>query len=50
MTEEKILGMARISTKAQVTIPTDVREVFHLKVGDKLLFLKKEGELVLRKA
>ncbi len=50
MAEEKILGMAKVSTKAQVTIPSDVREAFHLKIGDRLLFVKKEGELVLRKA
>ncbi len=49
MAEDKILGIAKISTKAQVTIPSDVREAFHLKIGDKLLFVKREDELVLRK-
>ncbi len=47
---EQILGIGKISTKAQVTIPADAREAFKLKVGDKLLFVKKEGELIVRKA
>ena len=50
MKETETLGLARLSTKAQVTIPQDAREAFDLKVGDKLLFLKKDGELVIRKA
>ena len=45
----QILGITKASTKAQVTIPSDVREAFHLKTGDKPLFVKKEDELVLRK-
>jgi AbrB family looped-hinge helix DNA binding protein len=47
---EQILGIGKISTKAQVTIPSDVREAFKLKIGDKLLFAKRDGELIVRKA
>ncbi len=50
MKESQTLGMAKISTKAQVTIPQDAREAFGLEIGDKLLFIKKDGELVIRKA
>jgi len=47
---EEILGMAKISTKAQVTIPVDVRKTFDLEIGDKLLFVKKASELLVRKS
>jgi AbrB family looped-hinge helix DNA binding protein len=45
----KTLGAAKISTKGQVTVPADARRAFNLNVGDLLLFVDKEGELVIRK-
>lgn len=48
--ETRTLGLAKLSTKAQVTVPQDARDAFDLKIGDKLLFLSKDGELVIRKA
>jgi len=48
--KEETLGLAKLSTKAQVTIPQDAREAFGLEIGDKLLFVKKDGELIIRKA
>jgi AbrB family looped-hinge helix DNA binding protein len=50
MKAEEILGIAKISTKAQVTIPVDARKTFELEIGDKLLFVKKAGELLIRKS
>jgi AbrB family looped-hinge helix DNA binding protein len=46
----KTLGATKISTKGQVTIPADARRAFDLKTGDLLLFVEKDGELVLKKA
>ena len=48
--EGKTLGVAKISTKAQVTIPEGAREAFALKIGDYLAFIKKGNELIVRKA
>jgi len=48
--EEKILAMAKVSTKGQTTIPAPVRNRFKIKIGDNLLFVEKDGNLVLRKA
>jgi AbrB family looped-hinge helix DNA binding protein len=47
---DKIVGMGKISTKNQVTIPKDVMETFKLKIGDKLLFMEESGKIVIRKA
>ncbi len=46
---EKIVGMGKISTKNQVSIPKDVMELFKLNIGDKLLFIDESGKLTVRK-
>jgi AbrB family looped-hinge helix DNA binding protein len=45
----KTLGATKLSTKGQVTVPADARRIFNLNVGDLLLFIEKEGELVIKK-
>jgi AbrB family looped-hinge helix DNA binding protein len=45
----KTLGACKVSTKGQVTIPSDARKRFQLTVGDLILFVEEDGELVLRK-
>lgn len=45
----KTLGSAKVSTKGQVTVPADARRKFSINVGDLLLFIEKDGELVIRK-
>jgi len=47
---EKILGMGKVSTHGQTSIPQPVREKFRIKIGDSVLFVEKDGELVVRKA
>jgi AbrB family looped-hinge helix DNA binding protein len=46
---EKTLGTAKLSTKGQVTIPADARRKFDLNIGDLLVFVEKDGELLIRK-
>ena len=48
--KERVLGTAKISTKAQVTIPVEVRKKFKLDIGDLLIFAEEDGKLVIRKA
>jgi AbrB family looped-hinge helix DNA binding protein len=47
---EKTLGATKLSTKGQITVPVDARKRFSLQTGDLVLFVEKDGELVLRKA
>jgi AbrB family looped-hinge helix DNA binding protein len=47
--KERILGTAKISTKAQVTIPIEVRKKFKLEIGELLVFVEEDGKLVVRK-
>ena len=46
---EKMLGTTKISSKGQVTVPVDARKKFQIETGDRLVFIDKDGELVLRK-
>ncbi len=48
MSEEKP-EIATVSSKGQVTIPSEVREKFGLEEGDKILFFTTEYGIVLKK-
>lgn len=39
--------MATITSKGQVTIPTDVRAAFNLKAGDKLIFVPEGNRITV---
>jgi AbrB family looped-hinge helix DNA binding protein len=49
MKMEKILGMAKVTPKGSTTIPAAARQKFKINPGDSLLFIEKDGELVVRK-
>lgn len=49
MLTSKTLGACKLSTKGQVTIPSDARKRFKLNVGDLIVFMEEDGQLVLRK-
>ncbi|MGE5533380.1 MAG: AbrB/MazE/SpoVT family DNA-binding domain-containing protein [Bacillota bacterium] len=46
---KKTLGACKVSTKGQVTIPSEARKLFQLTTGDLLLFTEEDGKLVLVK-
>jgi len=39
-----------VSEKGQVTIPKEIRDALKLKKGDRVVFLDKDDQVVLRKA
>jgi len=45
----KTLGACKLSTKGQVTVPSEARKRFKLNVGDLIVFIEEDGKLVLRK-
>jgi AbrB family looped-hinge helix DNA binding protein len=47
---ERVLGTAKISTKAQVTIPIEARKKFKLDIGNLLIFVEEDEKLIIRKA
>ena len=50
VTKEEILGVSKITSKGQITVPIDVRESFGFELGDRLVFVKTGDVLVVRKS
>ena len=46
---EKILDVGAVTTKFQITLTKTVRDRFNFKVGERVIFLEKDGELIVRK-
>ena len=44
------VGVSPVSEKGQVTIPKEIRDVLKLKKGDRVIFLDKDDQVVIRKA
>jgi AbrB family looped-hinge helix DNA binding protein len=46
---QKTLGATKVSVKGQVTIPADARKLLKIVEGDRVLFIEKDGEIVIKK-
>lgn len=44
------MDLARMSSNGQVVIPVEIRRILELKSGDKILFIKKNGQIVIQNA
>ncbi len=44
-----MVGISKITSKGQVTIPKDIREKFNLKKGDKIIFEDINGTIIIKK-
>ncbi|HYB04304.1 MAG TPA: AbrB/MazE/SpoVT family DNA-binding domain-containing protein [Nitrososphaerales archaeon] len=44
------VGVSSISEKGQVTIPKEIRDALQLKAGDKVVFIERANEILVRKA
>lgn len=50
MTKEKILGESTVSSQWQTTLIREVRPLLEIKKGDRIEFVWKNGEVLLRRA
>jgi len=48
--KERILATSTLSTKNQVTLPKIVREKLGLKPKDIVVFIERDGEIILRRS
>lgn len=46
----EVLDVAPIGEKGQVTIPRQVRNLLEVKPGDRIVFVSKDSEIVMRKS
>ncbi len=44
------MELAKVTTKGQITIPKEIRELLNLKEGSKVLFIQKGEEVVIQNA
>lgn len=41
------MDIAKVMSKGQVTIPKNIREKLNLKEGDKVVFIEKNGHMII---
>ncbi|MGD9678695.1 MAG: AbrB/MazE/SpoVT family DNA-binding domain-containing protein [Vulcanibacillus sp.] len=41
------MELAKVMSKGQVTIPINIRKKLNLKEGDKLVFIEKDGNIIV---
>jgi AbrB family looped-hinge helix DNA binding protein len=42
-----MIDVARVTTKGQITIPLEFRKRFNINEGDKIVFMEKDGMIVI---
>jgi len=48
--KEEILSVATLSAKYQITVTKPIRKILGLNPGDRVVFIKKDNEIIIRKA
>jgi len=41
------MELAKVMSKGQVTIPINIRKKLNLKEGDKIIFIEKDGNIII---
>ncbi|MHB8361688.1 MAG: AbrB/MazE/SpoVT family DNA-binding domain-containing protein [Thermoplasmataceae archaeon] len=45
-----ILDLCKITSKGQITIPAGIRKSLGISRGDRIIFERKDGDIVIKKA
>ena len=45
-----MIELGKITSKGQITIPKEIRDTLGVSTGDKILFEKRNGDIVIKKA
>ncbi|MHB1492481.1 MAG: AbrB/MazE/SpoVT family DNA-binding domain-containing protein [Thermoplasmataceae archaeon] len=45
-----ILDLGKITSKGQITIPAGIREFLGISKGDRIIFERKDGDIIIKKA
>lgn len=43
----KVVGASKVTSKFQITVPEDVREILKVKVGDTVVFVEMNGKVFI---
>ena len=44
------MELAKVTSKGQITIPKEIRDILKVKEGSKIIFFEKGGEIVIKNA
>ena len=44
-----LLKLSKITSKGQITIPAEIRKALDLEAGDKIMFEKTNGNIIIKK-
>jgi AbrB family looped-hinge helix DNA binding protein len=47
---EKIIQLSKITSNRQVTVPAEIMKKLKLKAGDKIIWIERNGDIIVRKA
>lgn len=47
---EHIIQISKITANRQVTIPVEIMKKLKVKVGDKVLWIERNGDIIIKKA
>lgn len=46
----KIIGFSKITSKSQITIPKEVREILNVKKGENIILILEEDKVIIETA
>jgi AbrB family looped-hinge helix DNA binding protein len=46
---EKIIQLSKITSNRQVSIPVEIMKKMKVKAGDKILWIERNGDIIIRK-
>lgn len=49
MMSESIIQVSKITSNRQITIPIEVMKKLKVKVGDKIIWIERNGDIIIRK-
>jgi len=47
---EKIIQLSKITSNRQVTVPIEIMKKLKLEAGDKIIWIERNGDIIVRKA
>jgi AbrB family looped-hinge helix DNA binding protein len=47
---ERIIQLSKITSNRQVTVPMEIMKKLKLKAGDKIIWVERNGDIIVRKA
>ena len=50
MSETEVLAVVKVGPKRLITLPKDVARLLNVKEGDRVVFLRRNGEILLKNA